>query len=429
MITYDECIKNVNETIKLLECLGFIVNYEKSVLRPSQICKFLGFNYDSTNLTISLPLDKRDKINHLIQKFRKLPRCTIREYAQLIGVLISACPATNYGWLYTKILERQKFLVLQKYNGNYEAKINLPEVILNDLNWWQSQIYTTSSFMRTSHFKLEIYTDASRTGWGAVCANKSLGGQWKATEKEHHINYLELLAVFLGLKSFASNESHCTILLRVDNTTAISYINRMGGIQFPHLNDLTRQIWQWCEMRSIILYASYVNTKDNRADKESRRTNLDTEWELSNQAFQTIVAQFGQPQIDLFASRANAKCDVFVSWFQEPDAYTVDAFTINWHSKFFYAFPPFALILKCIRKIIDDEATGILVFPYWPSQPWFPLLQSILVSDIVFFNPSKSLLQSHFRQSHRLHASLTLAAARLSAKPSPDAASHRRRCR
>ena len=245
-------------------------------------------------------------------------------------------------------------------------------------------------------FDMEIYTDASRTGWGAVHENSSVGGKWKSTEKEYHVNYLEPLAVFLGLKSFAKNLTNRTILLRVDNTTAISYINRMGGIQFPHLNNLSRCIWQWCEGRGIMLFASYVNTKNNHADFESRKINPDTEWELSDRAYQTIVKLFGQPNIDLFESRTNAKCDSFVSWGQDPDAVAIDAFTINWNSFFFYAFPPFAVILKCLRKIVDDEATGIIVFSYWPSQPWFPLLQQLVISDIIYFNPNKTILQSHF---------------------------------
>lgn len=64
----------------------------------------------------------------------------------------------------------------------------------------------------------------------------------------------------------------------------------MGSIQHPHLNDLARNIWQWCEARNIWLYASYINTRDNKeADFESRKTNPDTEWELSDKAFQKII--------------------------------------------------------------------------------------------------------------------------------------------
>ncbi|CAG9136633.1 unnamed protein product [Plutella xylostella] len=56
----------------------------------------------------------------------------------------------------------------------------------------------------------------------------------------------------------------------------------MGGVQFPHLNNLARSIWQWCEERGIWLFASYINTKDNvEADEESRKVNPDVEWSLT----------------------------------------------------------------------------------------------------------------------------------------------------
>lgn len=56
-----------------------------------------------------------------------------------------------------------------------------------------------------------------------------------------HINYLELKAAFFGLECFAKNLSHCDILIRIDNTTAIAYINNMGGIQFPNLSKIAKQ--------------------------------------------------------------------------------------------------------------------------------------------------------------------------------------------
>ncbi|XP_060804898.1 uncharacterized protein LOC132902730 [Amyelois transitella] len=363
-----ECTHNVNETIKLLKCLGFVINLEKSCLEPQKVRNFLGFVYNTADLTLSLPLEKRNKISQLVSKFLSLPRCTIREFAQLIGTLIAACPASKYGWMYTKILEREKYLLLQKY-GNYDTKVLLPDNIIQDLTWWSYNINSISGPMRTQGYKKEIFSDASLTGWGAYCDGKRANGNWKDSERNLHINQLELIAAFLAIKSFLREEKDCAILLRVDNTTAISYINRMGGIQYPHLSNISRQIWQWCETRNIWLFASYINTRDNKeADEESRRINPDIEWELSTSAFGQITEAFGEPEIDLFASRSNAKSDLYVSWKQDPDAMTVDAFTVDWSNYYFYAFPPFALLLKCIRKIIDDEAEGILVFPYWPSQ-------------------------------------------------------------
>lgn len=117
---YEECLQNVNETIRLLQCLGFVINFEKSHLNPEKTCRFLGFIYDSSNMTISLPHEKRDNIANLFKKFQSLPVCSIRDFANLIGTLTAACPAVRYGWLYTKELERQKYLTLKKY-GSYDA--------------------------------------------------------------------------------------------------------------------------------------------------------------------------------------------------------------------------------------------------------------------------------------------------------------------
>ena len=67
--------------------------------------------------------------------------------------------------------------------------------------------------------------------------------------------------------------------------------------------------------------------------------------------------------IDLFASRHNAKIETYVSWRPQPMAKFADAFSIEWSQFFFYAFPPFCLVSRCVQKIIHDQALGILVIP------------------------------------------------------------------
>ncbi|XP_068993243.1 uncharacterized protein [Neodiprion pinetum] len=80
----------------------------------------------------------------------------------------------------------------------------------------------------------------------------------------------------------------------------------------------------------------------------------------------------------MFASNVNAKCRKFVSWHRDPEACAVDAFNIPWTNLYFDAFPPFAVILRTIRKIIAKKANGVLVVPFWPTQPWYPLFQKLL---------------------------------------------------
>ena len=172
-----------------------------------------------------------------------------------------------------------------------------------------------------------------------------------------HINALELKAALFGLRCFADKLSDCDILLRIDNTTAISYINKMGGIQFRVLNDIAREIWTWCEKRNIWVFASYIRSVDNKiADAESRKLEPEAEHELASYAYKCIVENMDKPEMDLFATRANCKCTKYVSWFKDPFASAIDAFTQDRSFFYFYAFPPFSIILKVLRKIKNDKA-------------------------------------------------------------------------
>ncbi|XP_041975806.1 uncharacterized protein LOC121730731 [Aricia agestis] len=133
-------------------------------------------------------------------------------------------------------------------NNDYNEYMTLPSSLLPDLNWWLSSImHSNNSIKDDNNYCLEIFSDASTTGWGASCGDQRASGRWSQEEIHFHINQLELLAAYFALKIFSKNYSNCNILMRVDNTTAISYINRMGGIQYPHLSKVARDIWQWCE--------------------------------------------------------------------------------------------------------------------------------------------------------------------------------------
>lgn len=264
---------------------------------------------------------------------------------------------------------------------------------------------------------MEIFSDASLTGWGAFCAGESTGGWWPEADKGLHINVLELKAALLALKCFASSRSSCQLLLRVDNTTAIDCINKMGSVQYSSLNREARRLWQWCEARSLWVLASYIQSKQNiEADAESRRLPTDTEWELADWAFSSINESFGPFDVDLFASYLDHKCRDYVAWRRDPGAMAIHAFTIKWSSKFFYASPPFSLIPRILQKILDDEAEGVIVVPYWSTQCWFPLIQRMQTQSPIIFTPNKTLLLSPSREGHPLQNSLTLAAIRLSGR-------------
>lgn len=167
---------------------------------------------------------------------------------------------------------------------------------------------------KARHFSYGIVHRLIIDGLGACTSNESTHGWWSEADKVLHINILELKAIYNGLQCFATNCENCNILIRTDNTTAMSYINRMGSVQHTNLNNITKDIWHWCQEKNIFLVASYISSKDNwKADRESRILSTETEWSLSLDAFDKITKNLGVPEIDLFASSINYKCQRFVS--------------------------------------------------------------------------------------------------------------------
>lgn len=155
-----------------------------------------------------------------------------------------------------------------------------------------------------------------------------------------------------------------------------------------------------------------------KIDRASRIINTDIEWELSQLAFDQIEKSFGPFSVDLFASRLNTKCKRFFSRFPDPEAEAVDDFTKSWKHESFYVFPPFALILRTLRKLINENAIGVVIVPSWPIQP-YPLFMSLLVEPSIRFRPNISILMSPCRKKiHPLASQLSLMAGKLSNKPS-----------
>ena len=191
---------------------------------------------------------------------------------------------------------------------------------------------------------------------------------------------------------------------------------------------LTKEIWLWCMQREIWVSASHVPGKSNiLADKASRQFHDNTESMLRQDLFLSITQLWGTPDIDLFASRLNAQLPCYVSWKPDPGASHTDAFTIPW-TDYFYAFPPFSIILRCVQKIEQEQAEGMPVVPNWLTQPWYTKLMQI-ITDYPRLLPVQKDILTHSSQkgsSHPLWQRLHLMACKLSGQLSKSRAFRQR---
>ena len=65
---YIDCLNHTKQVISFLECLGFRINYEKSVITPTQKLEYLGFIIYTTSMTFALPVGKFKLIQSSAQK-------------------------------------------------------------------------------------------------------------------------------------------------------------------------------------------------------------------------------------------------------------------------------------------------------------------------------------------------------------------------
>jgi hypothetical protein len=424
-IYLNQLIKLLREQIAFvmdtLVSLGFMLNMEKSLVIPTQIITHLGFLLNSLTMVVKLPEKKVNKVVDQCKWTLNADKTSIRSIAKLIGLLVSSFPAIFGGQMHYRSLERDKTAALQS-NGNFDSYMDLSVAAKSEVVWWSENIQQENGRSIATHKPgMVIESDASLEGWGAVCQDNSVNGRWSVSESEHHINYLELLAIFLALKCFCCDTCETSVLVYSDSTTAIAYINKMGGVRSVLLDSLAAEIWHWCNTRKIVLFATHEPGVDNSLpDFLSRNFDENLDWKLKSIIFDRLCAQLSRPEVDLFASRINSQLNKFVSWKSQPGAWAIDAFTLDWNCFTGYAFPPFRIIQRVLNKVMTEHVQEVLlVVPWWSTQPWFPVLLHLLIDFPVRLPQHKDLLVlPHSGQLYPLRNRIVLVGCRVSGVPS-----------
>ena len=126
-------------------------------------------------------------------------------------------------------------------------------------------------------------------------------GRWTPVESQLNINALELKAVKFGLKSLYKSKSDVHMRLRIDNVTAVTYINNIGGTKSRICNLIANEIWTWSIDRNIWLSAEHLpGSKNVLVDEQSRLFDDTTEWMINKCVFLELVKIFGCPAINIF---------------------------------------------------------------------------------------------------------------------------------
>ena len=270
--TRESCHQGTQSLLALCQELGWVVNLQKSELEAKQIFKFVGYRYD---LSQGLVLPTQNRWESILQKLESIlskPSCRVRKFMSLIGLLTATEKQVPLGRLHMRPIQwhlKRHWRVPE----SLEKEIPVPRSLHPHLLWWtkETNVLTGQPLHPLSH-AVQIFTDASKEGWGAHLGDFTARGIWSVPESHLHINFLELKAVLLALKRFQHLVQGKVVLVATDNTTVVAYINKEGGMRSGSLCALLWRLLCWCNLRHVVLKARHIPGRLNViADKLSRQ--------------------------------------------------------------------------------------------------------------------------------------------------------------
>ena len=223
--TRDECANSQAVLFELLGSLGFEVSWSKCTA-PSTKIRYLGIDFDSIEMTLSLPQDKLDKLFMELKFFEGKKRATKKQIQRLCGILAHASKVIRGGRVFSR-----RIIDLLKDLPKGNPRVRIANDFLLDLEWWRqfSSTFNGKAHLIQNNFGNGpvLFTDACLKGYGLVCGDDWQAGGFVSDSNEEEqvilgipendhghwlnvpvqgdnsINYLELVAIYLAIQRFA----------------------------------------------------------------------------------------------------------------------------------------------------------------------------------------------------------------------------------
>ena len=225
--------------------------------------------------------------------------------------------------------------------------------------------------------EVTLFTDVSKSDWGAQLGSCLIQGQWSASLRSWHIKVLEMQAVINAVSHLRSR----VFRLMCNNVVRIAYIKNEGSTR-------SYTLLKWCDRKAIRLVPVHLpGVRNIQVDALSRiGQTLNTEWMLTMERLQPVFSKWGEPQIDMFAMFANRRRIKFFSPYLDPKVEWTDVMSTTWDNErgLLYVFPPFKLVPQALQKIYQSHGVQmILVAPKQETASWFPELLELSQQDLI----------------------------------------------
>ena len=387
-----------------LVALGFLIEMDKSVTTPCQVLDFLGYTVSTAGKpSFSVPAERMSKLMGTLREVQAAGTgwVKVRRVASLAGQLMSMSLALSPARLFTRgLYDVVKPVARGDMPGGWNAKVRLTADALSEVAFWIGGLPKWNGqlmFRDPGGVVIETTSDASGIhGWGGwvfapqveshvpwevnTVRTFDAQGRWRLLEAQEHINLQELRAqlfTLLALRSKIPRGSR--IRPRLDNTTAIAYINNGGG-RVPLLTKVVKTIW-WLvlEMGWHLEEAVHIPGRLNILADRLSRVFASCDWMLHPEVFAALDDVWGPHTYDRMATRVNRQNGLpFDSFLFDPEATGVDTFLQSWLGHNNWVNGDFHQIARLIALMRAQQVCGTVIAPRWARSWWNELVDSCI---------------------------------------------------
>ena len=266
--------------IGFLRYMGFHISWKK-LQPPSKVTVYLGIEIDSSNMSLSLPVGKLNKLSDVLKAFTGKTWASKKQLERLAGML-SHCSVIVRGG---RTFSRRVYNLCKKASKVRCKMVRLNSCFRADLQWWFkfAAAFNGKATMVKDRLCLQMTSDSSKKGFAVYLGDKWLAGTWDNSIKFQsqgsgcchiamapafdsydptNINELELWPVLRGLQEWGVYFKDMSVDVVTDNTQVFDMI-RTGRSRNITCMTWLREIFWLCFLFNCDLKPVYIRSEDN----------------------------------------------------------------------------------------------------------------------------------------------------------------------
>ena len=264
------CQKQLDLFSSMCDHCGVPIAPEKTV-EPTQRLTFLGYEFDSVEMLLRLPLDKLETCRMEIHNILQRNKAQLKELQSIIGTLNFACGAIVPGRPFLRRLINLTIGIKLPHHF-----VRITKAVKEDLWVWVHflQEFNGKSLLLPdiwlSSHNLFLFTDAASSGYAGFCAQQWFQGKWSDAWRQQSIEVLELYPICIAVELWTDKLANRCIQFHTDNSALVPIINDQTS-KSKEIMVLVRRLVLHCLKHNILFKAYHIaGYRNGIADSLSR---------------------------------------------------------------------------------------------------------------------------------------------------------------